>query len=127
MLVTINDVRSRGYDLLADGRLNQGDFLTIEDSANQFITECCDMIWALIEKHRGIKWCEQFKLDMTNEEETNSIITYYKEAMRKVMLEQVVFIYENGDISANAFKDDTKRSLSPKALNKLYNIGILQF
>ena len=44
MLVTIEDVRSRGYDLLADGRLNQGDFATIDDTAIQFIQECCDMI-----------------------------------------------------------------------------------
>ena len=39
----------------------------------------------------------------------------------------IVFIYENGDVSANAIKDDTKRSLSPKALNKLYNFGIIHF
>jgi hypothetical protein len=50
-----------------------------------------------------------------------------KNALKKAMLEQVVFIYENGDISANAIKDDTKRSLSPKALNKLYAFGIIHF
>lgn len=127
MLVTIDDVRSRGYDLLADGRLNQGDFATIEDSANQFIEECCDMIWDIIERHRGVKWCEQFKQDMMSEEATDGIITYYKEVIKKILLEQVVFIYENGDISANAIKDDTKRALSPKALNKLYAFGIIQF
>lgn len=125
MLVTIEDVRSRGYDLLADGRLNQGDFLTIEDSANQFIEECCDMIWALIEKHRGIKWCEEFKKDMMLDDLTDTALLC-KFALKKAMLEQVIFIYENGDVSANAIKDDTKRSLSPKAVSKLYNFGILR-
>ena len=55
MLITIEDVKTRGYDLTKDGALLQGDFLTIQDSANQFITECCDMVWGLIEKHRGVK------------------------------------------------------------------------
>jgi hypothetical protein len=126
MLITIDDVRSRGYDLLADGRLNQGDFATIEDSANQFIEECCDMIWGVIVKHRGVKWCEEFKQDMLRDD-LNDIALLYKSALKKAMLEQVVFIYENGDISANAIKDDTKRSLSPKALNKLYAFGIIRF
>lgn len=126
MLITIDDVRSRGYDLLADGRLNQGDFATITDSAEQFITECCDMIWAVIERHRGVKWCESFKQDMMRDD-LNDMALVCKNALKKAMLEQVIFIYENGDISANAIKDDTKRAISPKAINKLYNIGILNF
>lgn len=126
MLVTIEDVRSRGYDLLADGRLNQGDFATIDDTAIQFIQECCDMIWAVIEKHRGFKWTEWFKQDMMRDD-LNDMALLCKNALKKAMLEQVIFIYENGDISANAIKDDTKRAISPKALNKLYNFGIIHF
>ena len=49
----------------------------------------------------------------------------YQNVMRGVMLEQVIFIYENGDVNANAIKDDTKRAISPKALSKMYNYGIL--
>ena len=124
-MVTINDVRSRGYDLLADGRLNQGDFETIEASANQFIEECCNMIWSLIEKNKGFKWCEHFKQDMMRDNLEDDMAKLYQKVMRGVMLEQVIFIYENGDINANAIKDDTKRSISPKALTKLYNYGIL--
>lgn len=126
MLVTIEDVRSRGYDLLADGRLIQGDFATIDDTAIQFIQECCDMIWAVIEKHRGFKWCEWFKQDMMRDD-LNDMALLCKNALKKAMLEQVIFVYENGDISANAIKDDTKRAISPKALNKLYNFGIIHF
>lgn len=126
MLVTIEDVRSRGYDLLADGRLNQGDFATIDDTAIQFIQECCDMIWAVIEKHRGFKWTEWFKQDMMRDD-LNDMALLCKNALKKAMLEQVIFVYENGDISANAIKDDTKRAISPKALNKLYNFGIIHF
>lgn len=125
-MVTIDDVRSRGYDLLADGRLNQGDFVTITDSAEQFIEECCNMIWGVIEKHRGIKWCKYFREDMLRDD-LDDMALLCKNALKTAMLEQVIFIYENGDISANAIKDDTKRSLSPKALNKLYNFGIIQF
>ena len=124
MLITINDVKTRGYDLLKDGALIQGDFATKEDSANQFIEECCDMVWALIEKHKGFKWVEQFKLDMENQ--TNSIISYYKENMKKILLDQIVFIYENGDSNATALKDENKRVYSPKVIAKLYNLGILK-
>ena len=127
MTISIDDVRSRGYDLVADGRLNQGDFATIEDSANQFIEECCDMVWSLIEKHRGFKWCEQFKQDMASEIAKDEATYFYQKAIKKILLEQIVFIYENGDTSANAIKDDTKRAVSPKVINKLYHIGVLHF
>ena len=50
----------------------------------------------------------------------------YQEALKKVMLEQIVFIYENGEINASATKDDTKRSISPKVITKLYNYGIIK-
>lgn len=124
-MITINDVKSRGYDLLADGRLNQGDFETIEESANQFIEECCNTIWALIEKNKGIKWANKFKQDMLRDDLVDELALMYQSALRSAMLEQVIFIYENGDINANAIKDDTKRGVSPKALTKLYNYGIL--
>ena len=91
MLVTIDDVRSRGYDLLADGRLLQGDFATIDDTAIQFIQECCDMIWTVIEKHRGVKWCEWFKQDMMRDD-LNDMALLCKNALKKAMLEQVIFI-----------------------------------
>ena len=124
-MVTINDVRSRGYDLLADGRLNQGDFETIEASAEQFIDECCNTIWSLIEKNKGVKWANNFKADMLRDDLEDEMAKMYQNVMRGVMLEQVIFIYENGDINANAIKDDTKRAVSPKALSKMYNYGIL--
>lgn len=124
MLITIEDVKTRGYDLTKDGALLQGDFLTIQDSANQFITECCDMVWGLIEKHRGVAWTNLFKKDMESQSLTGNAL-HYQEALKKVMLEQVVFIYENGDITANALKDENKRAISPKVITKLYNYGII--
>ena len=60
-------------------------------------------------------------------DDLNDMALLCKNALKKAMLEQVIFIYENGDISANAIKDDTKRAISPKALNKLYNFGIIHF
>lgn len=125
MLITIEDVKTRGYDLTKDGALLQGDFLTIQDSAKQFIKECCDMIWALIEKHRGVNWTNLFKKDMESTSLTGNALRY-QEVLKNVMLEQIVFIYENGDINASATKDDTKRSISPKVITKLYNYGIIK-
>ena len=125
MLITIEDVKTRGYDLTKDGALLQGDFLTIQDSANQFITECCDMIWELIEKHNGIEWTEKFKEDMS-QQDLSGLALRYQNAIKNILLEQIVFIYENGNINANATKDENKRAISPKVITKLYNYDILK-
>lgn len=124
MLITIEDVKTRGYDLTKDGALLKGDFLTIQDSANQFITECCDMVWGLIEKHRGVEWTTKFKQDMESENLSGNALTY-QDMIKKVMLEQIVFIYENGDSNASAIIDVNKRAISPKVITKLYNYGII--
>lgn len=124
MLITIEDVKTRGYDLTKDGALLKGDFLTIQDSANQFITECCDMVWGLIEKHRGVEWTNKFKQDMESNNLSGNALTY-QDMIKKVMLEQIVFIYENGDSNASAIIDVNKRAISPKVITKLYNYGII--
>lgn len=124
MLITIEEVKTRGYDLTKDGALLKGDFLTIQDSANQFITECCDMVWGLIEKHRGVEWTNQFKQDMESDNLSGNALTY-QDMIKKVMLEQIVFIYENGDSNASAIIDVNKRAISPKVITKLYNYGII--
>lgn len=124
MLITIEDVKTRGYDLKKDGALLKGDFLTIQDSANQFITECCDMVWGLIEKHRGVEWTNLFRKDMESENLSGNALTY-QDMIKKVMLEQIVFIYENGDSNASAIIDVNKRAISPKVITKLYNYGII--
>ena len=124
MLITIEDVKTRGYDLTKDGALLKGDFLTIQDSANQFINECCDMVWGLIEKHRGVEWTNQFKQDMESNNLSGNALTY-QNMIKKVMLEQIVFIYENGDSNASAIIDVNKRAISPKVITKLYNYGII--
>ena len=124
MLITIEDVKTRGYDLTKDGALLKGDFLTIQDSANQFITECCDMVWGLIEKHRGVEWTTKFKQDMESENLSGNALTY-QDMIKKVMLEQIVFIYENGDSNASSIIDVNKRAISPKVITKLYNYGII--
>lgn len=127
MLVSIDDIKKRGYDLKADGRLLQGDFATIEDSANQFIEECCDTVWGLIEKNRGFKWTQLFKKDIENETLKDELLDLFKERLKEAMVEQVVYIYENGDYNASGIIDATRRANSPKMLNKLYNIGIMRF
>lgn len=126
-LITIQDVKGRGYDLTADGRLNQGDFETIEKAAEQFIDECCNSIWGLIEKHRGYLWTIKFKEDMQSniDKESNEKAYYIQQGLKAALLEQVIFIYENGDANASSIKDDTRKAYSTKALSKLYNIGIL--
>ena len=126
-MITNEDVKKRGYDLTASGRLIQGDFKTIQDACNQFIEECCNSIWALIEKHRGFEWVIKFKQDMSKSLDENELAYYIRERLKTAMIEQVVFVYENGDYNASGIIDTNRRAISPKALGILYTIGILRY
>lgn len=128
MLITIEDIKSRGYDLTADGRLEQGDFETIEKAAEQFIEECCNSVWSIIEKHRGFIWTIKFKEDMCCDidKDTNEYAYLLQQALKSALIEQVIFIYENGDYNASGIIDESRKKASPKVITKLYNYGILR-
>lgn len=125
--ITYEDILSRGYDLKTQGRLEQGDFYTIDAAIEQFLKESFDSVYDLIESYKGVEWTEKFFEDMSTEIDS----TKYPEAYRKqsilrwAILEQTIFYYENGDIFTSSKIEVDKIGYSPKAVKKLWNHNLL--
>lgn len=125
--ITFDDVKKRGYDLSLPGRLNQGDFSTITAAMEDFLKECFDSIYNLIESYKGPQWTELFFEDMAQKisRELNPAAYRIQEALKWAILEQVIFIYDNGDIRTSAKIEIDKLGFSPKAVDKLWKHGLL--
>lgn len=125
--ITYEDILSRGYDLKTQGRLEQGDFYTIDAAIEQFLKESFDSVYDLIESYKGVEWTEKFFEDMSTEIDS----TKYPEAYRKqsilrwAILEQTIFYYENGDIFTSSKIEIDKIGYSPKAVKKLWGHNLL--
>lgn len=125
--ISIEDVKKRGYDLMLDGRLNQGDFATIEAAAADFLQECFDSVYNLIETYKGPEWTELFFEDMANQLDPTTQPKAYRtqQALKWAILEQTIFIYDNGDVRTSAKIEIDKIGFSPKAADKLWKHGLL--
>lgn len=124
--LTYEDIKSRGYDLKVTGRLNQGDFETIEEAIDDFIREVVDGIYNLIASYRGNCWTRAFFEDMeniTDDSHPNAIIM--NETLKWAILTQAIFIYENGDKEALSKVDIERVGFSPKVIRRLWE-GILR-
>lgn len=125
--ITYEDILSRGYDLKTQGRLEQGDFYTIDAAIEQFLKESFESVYDLIESYKGVEWTEKFFEDMSTEIDS----TKYPEAYRKqsilrwAILEQTIFYYENGDIFTSSKIEIDKIGYSPKAVKKLWSHNLL--
>ena len=125
--ITYEDILSRGYDFKTQGRLEQGDFYTIDAAIEQFLKESFESVYDLIESYKGVEWTEKFFEDMSTEIDS----TKYPEAYRKrsilrwAILEQTIFYYENGDIFTSSKIEVDKLGYSPKAVKKLWNHYLL--
>ena len=124
-LLSYEDILSRGYDLKVEGRLVKGDFLTIEDAISQFCYEVVDSIVGLIEAYRGQLWTLEFIQDMCQDNLVGAALSY-QDALKGAILDQAIFIYENGSKEASAIVDNNRIEYSPKAMRRLWNFGILR-
>jgi hypothetical protein len=128
LLLSPDDMVRRGYDLKVEGRLNQGDFNSIEDAIDDFMQQCFDSIYNLIEMYRGPSWTSDFFDDMSTAIIKDNYPLAYKlqEALKWALLEQTVFIYDNGDINTSSKIEIDKIGYSPKSIQKLWSYGILR-
>ena len=81
----------------------------------------------MIESYKGPQWTELFFEDMAQKISRESNPTAYRiqEALKWAILEQVIFIYDNGDIRTSAKIEIDKLGFSPKAVDKLWKHGLL--
>lgn len=122
---TKEDLRVRGYNLEADGVLDISHFDTLEDAINDFMDNTLRAVYNLFVQYRGRKWTDAFFDDMTQENLSGTALDY-QERLKRALIEQAIFIYDNGDSNANASYDDraSKSELSPKAVAELWDILI---
>ena len=127
LYLTYEDIQKRGYDLKVDGRLNLGDFPSIEEAIEDFIQEIFFSIYDLIESYKGKKWTKLFFEDMATviDKELHPNAYSMQETLKWAILEQAIFIYENGDIMTSAQIQPDKTGYSPKVIRKLWNSGLL--
>lgn len=125
---THDDIANRGYDLSLPGKLNLGSFTQIQQAIDDFLQECFDSIYNLIERHNGYAWTKEFFTDMSktiNAEETPRAYDI-QQALKWCLVNQTIFILDNGDKNASAKVNNELLGISPKATEKLYNMGILE-
>ena len=120
---TKEDLRKRGYDLEADGVLDTSHFNSKEDAIADFMDNTLRAIYNLFVEYRGRKWADAFFSDMKNTDLTG-IPLEYKELLKRALVEQAIYIYDNGDSNANASNDDraNKSPYSPKAIAEIWDV-----
>lgn len=124
---TYEDILYRGYDLKADGRLNSGDFATKESAIDDFLQENFNSVYDLIESYKGREWTKKFFLDMQEDikEDVHPRTYELKQILKWSLMEQTIFIYENGDIMTSAQIQPDKIGYSPKVIRKLWSNNLL--
>ena len=114
--ITPQDFIKRGYDFATI--LDTSHFQSVEDAIDDFIQTGFDEIYDLIEKYRGEAWTEAFFTDMKRTDLTGEALKY-QERLKKALIEQCIYIYDNGDTEATF--DDGRKPYSEKAVNAMWS------
>ena len=121
--ITLEDLRERGYNLEADGVLDDSHFDSREDAINDFMLNVCNIVFNLIKSYRGRMWTTAYFNDMAKDDLTGKALEY-KEALHNAIIEQAIFNYDNGDSQATADNEDRKHHTAhaPKAAAELWDL-----
>lgn len=117
----------RGYDLYTI--LDTTHFRSTEDAIDDFLKTTFDSIYGLIESYRGKRWCKLFFEDMSIEgmdSVTDENQIEKNEALIKTLVEQGIFLYDNGDSDAIASKEKENNPYGEKAVRILWDNDILE-
>lgn len=119
--MTNDDLIPRGYDLMADGVLDDTHFRTREEAVDDFLGTTYDIVVGLIEKYRGREWTKAFLEDMKKGDLSGRALEF-QQAFKKALIEQAIFTYDNGDSQASAYKGINP--YSEKAVQALWGLVI---
>ena len=111
----------KGYDLMADGVLDDTHFNSREEAADDFMQNGFNQVTRLIAKYRGREWTNAFLQDM-QQNDLSGKAKEYQEAFHDAILEQCIFTYDCGDASASAYKGESQ--YAPKAVELLWDLVI---
>ena len=118
---TNEDLVPRGYDLYADGVLEDTHFKSRTDAVNDFCENSFNIVKKLIEKYRGIAWTDAFLVDMKRTDLTG-MAKKFQDSFKAALIEQCIYTYDNGDASANKYVGESH--YAPKAVEALWGLVI---
>lgn len=121
--ISLEELRLRGYNLEADGVLDDSHFDSREDAINDFMLNVCNIVFNLIKSYRGRTWTKAYFDDMAQDNLTGKALEY-KEALHNAIIEQAIFTYDNGDSQATSSNEDRKYNTAhaPKAAAELWDL-----
>lgn len=121
--ISKEQLRKRGYNLESSGVLDISHFDSLDDAIDDFCNGALNQLYELITKYKSRAWADAFLSDMARNDLTNTIALEYQELFKDALIEQIIYVYDNGDSSANSDNQDRKdRSpYSPKAVEKLWD------
>ena len=121
--ISKEQLRKRGYNLESNGVLDISHFDSLDDAIDDFCNGALNQLYELIAKYTSRAWADAFLSDMARKDLVNAIALEYQELFKDALIEQIIYVYDNGDSSANSDNQDRKdRSpYSPKAVEKLWD------
>lgn len=119
--ISNSDLVPRGYDLYADGVLDDTHFQSRDDAVNDFMQNSFEIVTGLITKYNGREWTDAFLEDMKKNDLTGRALKF-QEAFKGALIEQCIYTYDNGDASASKYTGESH--YAPKAVSKLWGLVI---
>ena len=119
--MTNDDLIPRGYDLMADGVIDDTHFRTREEAVDDLLGTAYDIVVGLIRKYRGRQWTKAFLEDMKKDDLSGRALEF-QQAFKKALIEQAIYTYDNGDPQASAYKGINP--YSEKAVEALWDLVI---
>ena len=122
---TKEELRVRGYNLESDGVLDISHFDMLQDAIDDFMDNVLRTIYNLFVEYKGREWADAFFEDMANDyAELDGKALDFKQRLNRALIEQAIFVYDNGDSQATAGYDDRayRSPYAPKAIAELWDI-----
>ena len=94
--ITLDDIKNEtGYDLTK--RLEQGDFNSMQEVADNFMQDQFEEVTSLISSKMGTIWTKNFLQDILTDAETEPIVEEMAMAFKNALKEHIVYRFEVGD------------------------------
>ena len=122
----VSFLKRKGYDLKAEGVLDSVHFETIEDSVDAFLQDAFDIVYNEVADNRGAYWTRLFYDDMS-QEQLSAYALEYKADLKQALVQQAIFMYDNGDSQSDSLIQKDRTHISDKALKILIQRSILRY
>lgn len=120
---TKDNLRVRGYNLESDGVLDRSHFDSLDDAVDDFMDSTFRIIYNLFVEYKGREFANAFFTDMARNDLTGKALEY-KERLNRALIEQAIFIYDNGDSEADSNNQERsyRSPYAPKSVKELWDI-----